>query len=71
MGTCGCGYTTDANKNCNGTHRVVQAVKADLAKELAANGFAEAAAFVKGENLPSPPQRVKHHQQPMQQMASG
>ena len=49
MGTCGCGYTTDASKNCNGTHRVVQAVKADLAKELAANGFAEAAAFVKGE----------------------
>ena len=49
MGTCGCGYTTDANKNCNGTHRVVQAVKADLAKELAANGFAEAAAHVKGE----------------------
>jgi len=43
MGTCGCGYTTDANKNCNGTHRVVQAV------ELADNGFAEAAAFVKGE----------------------
>jgi len=49
MGTCGCGYTTDVNKNCNGTHRVVQAVKADLAKELADNGFAEAAAFVKGE----------------------
>jgi len=39
----------DANKNCNGTHRVVQAVKADLAKELDVNGFAEAAAFVKGE----------------------
>lgn len=37
MGTCGCGYSTDANKNYNGTHRVVQAVKADLAKELAAN----------------------------------
>jgi len=28
---------------------VVQAVKEDLAKELAANGFAEAAAFVKRE----------------------
>jgi CDGSH-type Zn-finger protein len=49
MGTCGCGYSTDANKNCNGTHRVVQAVKADLAKQLAANGFAEAAVFVKAE----------------------
>ncbi|MCX6513330.1 MAG: hypothetical protein NTW88_00450 [Actinobacteria bacterium] len=49
MGTCGCGYTTDANKNCNGTHRVVQAVKADIVKDLEANGFAEASAFVKGE----------------------
>ena len=50
MGTCGCGYTTDANKNCNGTHRVVQAVKADIVNDLEANGFAEASAFVKGEN---------------------
>jgi len=49
MGTCGCGYTTDANKNCNGTHRVVQAVKADIVKDLEANGSAEASAFVKGE----------------------
>ena len=44
MGTCGCGYTTDVNKNCNGTHRVVQAVKADIVKDLEANGFAEASA---------------------------
>jgi len=49
MGTCSCGYTTDANKNCNGTHRVVAAVKADIAKELADKGFTEAAALVKGE----------------------
>lgn len=49
MGTCGCGYTTDSNKNCNGTHRVVQAVKADLAKELIAKGLTEAAALVNGE----------------------
>ena len=49
MGTCGCGYTTDANKNFNGTHRVVQAVKADIVKDLEANGFAEASAHVKGE----------------------
>ena len=49
MGTCGCGYTTDVNKNCNGTHRVVQAVKADIVKDLEANGFAEASAHVKGE----------------------
>jgi len=49
MGTCGCGYTTDVNKNCNGTHRVVQAVKADIVKDLEVNGFAEASAHVKGE----------------------
>ena len=49
MGTCGCGYTTDVNKNCNGTHRVVQAVKADIVKDLEANGFAEASVHVMGE----------------------
>ena len=49
MGTCGCGFTTDPDKNCNGTHRVVQAVKADIAKKLSDNGFPEAAEFVKTE----------------------
>ena len=49
MGTCGCGYTTDVNKNCNRTHRLVQAVKADIVKDLEANGFPEASAHVKGE----------------------
>jgi hypothetical protein len=33
MGTCKCGYSTDAEKNCNGTHNVVKAVKADLAEK--------------------------------------
>ena len=47
MGACSCGYTTDPEKNCNGTHKVVQAVKADLAEKLAANGFPHAAEFVK------------------------
>jgi hypothetical protein len=42
MGACGCGYTTDPEKNCNGTHRVVQAVKTDIAQ-----GFAEASEVVK------------------------
>ena len=32
MGACACGYTTDPDKNCNGTHNVVKAVKADLIK---------------------------------------
>ena len=47
MGACGCGYTTDPEKNCNGTHRVVQAVKTDIAQALAAQGLAEAAEVVK------------------------
>jgi len=49
MGSCQCGFTTDPEKNCNGTHRVVQAVKADVAAKLAENGFAEASEFVKTE----------------------
>ena len=49
MGTCGCGFTTDPEKNCNGTHRVVQAVKADMAEKLTAAGFSEASDFVKNE----------------------
>lgn len=47
MGTCGCGYTTDEEKNCNGTHKVVAAVKADIAAALAAKGQTEAAEYVK------------------------
>lgn len=49
MGTCRCGFTTDPDKNCNGTHRVVQAVKADVAEKLTTAGFTEAAEFVKTE----------------------
>jgi len=47
MGACQCGYTTDPEKNCNGTHNVVKAVKADLAEKLEAAGFPHAAEFVK------------------------
>lgn len=49
MGTCSCGFTTDPEKNCNGTHRVVNAVKADIAAKLAEGGFSEASEFVKTE----------------------
>jgi hypothetical protein len=49
MGTFGCGCTTDPKKNFNGTHRVMQAVKADILKDLEASGFTEASAHVKGE----------------------
>jgi hypothetical protein len=47
MGACGCGYTTDPEKNCNGTHHVVKAVKADLIAKLEAEGFADAAEHLK------------------------
>ncbi len=47
MGACGCGYTTDPEKNCNGTHKVVKAVKEDLAVKLEANGFPHAAEQVR------------------------
>lgn len=46
-GTCRCGYSTDEKKNCNGTHRVVSAVIADIAKALEAKGFTDAAEQVK------------------------
>ena len=47
MGACTCGYSTDPEKNCNGTHKVVKAVKEDLAVKLEANGFPHAAAYVR------------------------
>jgi hypothetical protein len=51
MGACTCGYTTDPEKNCNGTHKVVQAVKADIAEALAANGFPHASEHVKTNKI--------------------
>ena len=47
MGACGCGYTTDEQKQCNGTHGIVSAVKADIAQALADKGHDEAAELVK------------------------
>jgi CDGSH-type Zn-finger protein len=47
MGACTCGYTRDEEKNCDGTHKVVKTVKADLAEKLEANGFPHAAEFTK------------------------
>lgn len=49
MGACKCGYSTDPEKNCNGTHNVVKAVKADLAEKLEAAGFPHAAEFVRND----------------------
>lgn len=60
MGACTCGYSTDAEKNCNGTHNVVKAVKADLIAKLEAQGFTEAADHLKNNKQfsgrsPKPP----------------
>jgi CDGSH-type Zn-finger protein len=49
MGACACGYTRDEEKNCDGTHKVVKAVKAELAQKLEANGFPHASEFVKND----------------------
>ncbi len=51
MGACTCGYTTDPEKNCNGTHNVVKAVKADIIAKLEANGHADAAETLKAKQL--------------------
>ena len=47
MGACVCTYTRDEEKNCDGTHKVVKAVKAALAEKLEANGFPHAAEYVR------------------------
>ena len=36
MGSCVCTYTRDEEKNCDGTHRVVKAVREQIAKEIEA-----------------------------------
>ena len=34
MGSCVCTYTKDEEKNCDGTHKVVKAVREQIAKEI-------------------------------------
>lgn len=34
MGSCGCGFTTDLENNCNGTHKVVAKVRKSIADEI-------------------------------------
>jgi hypothetical protein len=36
MGQCKCGHTQDAEKNCDGTHKVVKAVREQIANEIEA-----------------------------------
>ena len=41
MAECKCGYTTDAEKNCNGTHKIVKQVKQDLINKIHAINMGE------------------------------
>jgi hypothetical protein len=34
MGQCRCGFTTDPENNCNGTHKVVKAVRDQIATSI-------------------------------------
>lgn len=34
MGTCKCGFSTDPEKNCNGTHKIVKAVREEIATAI-------------------------------------
>ena len=36
MTKCKCGFSTDPEKNCNGTHNVVKAVREQVAQEIEA-----------------------------------
>ena len=36
MGQCKCGYTRDTEKNCDGTHKVVKAVREQISKDIEA-----------------------------------
>ena len=46
MGTCSCGFTTNPDKLCNGTHKVVKAVKDSIIEKLVKAGYPEAAEVV-------------------------
>jgi hypothetical protein len=37
MGSCSCGFTTDPEKNCNGTHKIVRAVREKIASDIEAS----------------------------------
>ncbi len=39
MGQCKCGHTRDADKNCDGTHKVVKAVREEVAQKIEATPF--------------------------------
>ena len=39
MGQCKCGHTRDVEKNCDGTHKVVKAVREQIASEIEATSI--------------------------------
>lgn len=47
MGACSCGYTTDPENNCNGTHKAIRSLKAKIVEELKNQEWHEAAEFVR------------------------
>lgn len=49
MGMCSCGFTTNPDKLCNGTHKLVKAVKDSVIEKLIAAGHEDAVAVVKGK----------------------
>ena len=34
MGQCKCGFTKDAEKNCDGSHKTVKAVKEEITRKI-------------------------------------
>ena len=36
METCKCGFSQDIEKNCDGTHKIVKAVREDIVKKIEA-----------------------------------
>lgn len=34
MTNCKCGFTTDENKQCNGTHKIVKSVRDQIVKDI-------------------------------------
>lgn len=41
MADCKCGFSTDENNNCNGTHKIVKAVREQIAKDIEAISLVE------------------------------
>ena len=37
MGKCGCGFSTDPEGNCNGTHKVVKSVREKISSDILKN----------------------------------